>query len=99
MSRAKTAQSKYDGIGSKTTPQTRGASGGLGLPSRVHAIHVVLVRASGPLELAEIKDQLRVWGYDEKTMDVTYQHLESLVNGSESYPQAVVRTDQGYELK
>ena len=98
MSKPRKSQTKYDGIGSRITPQTKGASAGLGLPSRVHAIHVVLTRASGPIPLDTIKEQLTSWGYDQKTVNVTHRHLDSLVNGLMGYPKAVVATPQGYEL-
>ena len=98
MSAMRKAKTKYDGIGSRITLQTKGASGGLGLPPRVHAIHVVLVRASAPIPLDKIKAQLASWGYDQKTVDVTHRHLDSLVNGRMGYPKAVVATAQGYEL-
>lgn len=73
--------SNRDGLNSSIRPQQRGASAGLDLPPRTHAIHVALYRASRAMSLFEIESQLAAWGYHGKTLDVTKNHLRSLCVG------------------
>jgi hypothetical protein len=73
---------KTDGLNSSIEPNSRGASGGNGLPPRTHAIHTILFRAyPGGLTLDEVTTQLRSWKYKSATLRVTRNHLDHLRRG------------------
>lgn len=91
-----TNRAMKDGLNSSILPHSRGASGGKGLPTRCHAIHKILFDAKMPLTQGEIERQLSSFGYNQKTIDVTTNHLRSLCNGLGSDNLiAAIRDNQG----
>lgn len=47
-----------DGLNSSILPNSKGASGGKGLPPRTHAIHKTLFYSETPLSLGEVEERL-----------------------------------------